>query len=80
MRAVLPREGKETDKLRLKLLQAGFTRPGALQIYMLVRVFVGFVVPLIFLALVMAARTPGLGLPDALAQYNGRLANRATNN
>ena len=78
MRAVLPREGKETDKLRLKLLQAGFTRPGALQIYMLVRVFVGFVVPLIFLALVMAARTPGLGLPDALAEPFAELSHSAT--
>ncbi len=72
MKAFLPGEKEKRSALRRKLAQAGMGGENALRNYTLVRVLLATGLPLLFLMLVIAARTPGIALPPAIGE---RLAN-----
>ncbi len=75
LKTLLPATSDERNALKLKLEQAGFHGPRALQIYMLVRVSFGILLPALLLALVVSAKVPGLTLPFDLNERIGTLGN-----
>lgn len=68
MKAFVPSEKEKRSSLQRKLMQAGLTRPDAIQIYTLIRIGLALGLPAIFLALLYAARLPVPPLPEGLAQ------------
>ncbi|GKY88619.1 type II secretion system F family protein [Sinisalibacter aestuarii] len=67
LKVALPSNDKDRLKIEEKFLRAGITNPHALRNYTLLRIVIGMLVPLLFIALVMLARMPGTPLPDMLA-------------
>lgn len=68
MKAFVPSEKEKRSSLQRKLMQAGLTRPDAIQIYTLVRIGLALGLPAAFLALLYAARLSDTVLPAGLAQ------------
>ncbi|MDQ2089691.1 type II secretion system F family protein [Marimonas arenosa] len=68
LRAALPTDEQERLKIEQKFRRAGITSPNALRVYTLVRIGLGVLLPLFFAALVVASKTPGMPVPEALAE------------
>ncbi|MGX9353246.1 type II secretion system F family protein [Shimia sp. W99] len=68
LRAALPSDEEQQYKIEQKFRHAGYTSPHALRIYTLVRIGLGVILPLLFVFLVVASKTPGFPLPDVVAQ------------
>ena len=66
-KAFLPGDMKERTELARKLSQAGFSGPGAVRTFTLIRVLLGLVLPAVLLVLLMIARLPGVAMPFDLA-------------
>ncbi|WP_050931966.1 type II secretion system F family protein [Aestuariivita boseongensis] len=67
--AALPSKETERRKLEEKLLQAGLTHPSALRIYILVRVWLGLLLPLLVALGIFASRAPGMPVPPVIAEF-----------
>lgn len=63
LKSFMPSEAERRSALRLRLEQGGFSRPSALRNYLLVRVFLGFGGPAIFLVLYQISTVPSVTLP-----------------
>lgn len=73
MKAFVPTEKAKLSALQRKLVQAGLTRPDAVQVYTLIRVGLAVGLPALFLILLALARMPASPLPERLAAWlNGR--------
>lgn len=68
MRAFVPGEKEKRSTLQRKLVQAGVTRPNALQFYTMVRISLAIGLPAVFLVLLFAARLSESPLPELLGQ------------
>lgn len=68
MRTIVPADEKERSELQLKLAQAGFPQAGAMRNFILVRVFLGIVLPAIFLFMIFYSKVPGNYLPGDWSQ------------
>lgn len=67
MRAAMPTSAKDVAKLEEKFLQAGITSPTAMRSYILTRIAVGLVLPVLFLVVAFGAQMPGVPVPDAIS-------------
>ena len=67
LRAALPTNEEDRLKIEQKFRRAGITSPHALRVFTLVRIGLGVLLPLVFAMLVVASRTPGMPIPEALA-------------
>ena len=63
MKTVIPSDALKRTELQHKLAQAGYPQAGALRNFMLVRAFLGVVVPSLFLGLIFWSKVPGAYLP-----------------
>lgn len=68
MKAFLPTDRKNRSAIELKLQQAGYSGPGILRRYILIRVACALLLPLIFIMLTVAARMPEITLPFGLGE------------
>ena len=69
LKAFAPTDEKEQTALKLKLRRAGFSAPEAMYNYVLVRMLLAVGLPGIFLALLAAAGSPSMPLPEPVADY-----------
>ncbi|MBS8225604.1 type II secretion system F family protein [Vannielia litorea] len=72
LRIALPTNEDERRKMELKFRQAGYVTPTAMRVYTSVRMLLGFGLPAAFILALVAAKLPGLPVPEALAsRLNG---------
>jgi len=67
LKAALPTSATDRQKIHDKLLQAGLTGPNALRNYVLARVALGLLVPLMLVALIVGSKLPGTPVPGPVA-------------
>ena len=65
--AALPSKESERKKIEEKLLQAGLTHPNALRNYVLSRIWLGLLLPLLVAALIFLSKAPGTPIPAFFA-------------
>jgi len=75
MKGFIPTDLNERTELSRKLAQAGVTSKHALRNYTLIRVVLGFGLPMLFLGLAYVSRIPGINMPLGLTDRLARLNN-----
>ncbi|MCV6824434.1 MULTISPECIES: type II secretion system F family protein [Halocynthiibacter] len=78
MKSFVPADEAKRGELRLRLAQAGFPGPSALRNFTLVRAIFGIVLPILFLGLVAASKSPGIAMPLAIEERLGHMTNLRT--
>jgi len=63
MRGFVPSDGKQRSELQMKLSQAGYPGANTMRNFILVRVFLGLVLPAAFLGLTIVSKIPGVTVP-----------------
>lgn len=74
MKSIIPADLAKRTALQLQLAQAGYSGPGALANFTLVRLFLGLILPGILLALVFLGKTPGVTLPLGISEKVSQLS------
>lgn len=78
LKPFVPADGKSRSDLEAKLSHAGFTSEHALAGFTLVRIFLGFGLPGLFLLVVAAAKSPDVALPFGMVNTFSTLTNMET--
>lgn len=73
MKALLPTDKKNRSAIELKLHQAGYSGPGILRRYIMIRIAFALLLPLVFILLSVAARIPEITLPLSLGEQLSKL-------
>ena len=74
LKSFVPQKEGELNALRIKLIQAGYRGSMAVQTYTLIRIGLGFGLPLAFILLIGIASMPGVYLPAGLSDRIGGLS------
>ncbi|WP_347312264.1 type II secretion system F family protein [Defluviimonas sp. SAOS-178_SWC] len=74
MKTLIPSDRKERTEVERQLALAGFTGPHSVRNYYLLRLGFGIILPAALLALIWAARTGMISLPEALDSRIGSLS------
>lgn len=64
MKSLMPKDRKERTKIQLQLAQSGLTSTHAVRNFYLLRALLGFVLPIMFVAVILASKSTVITLPD----------------
>ncbi|MEH6360669.1 MAG: type II secretion system F family protein [Amylibacter sp.] len=64
MKTIMPKDYNERTKIQLQLAQSGLTSAHAVRNFYLIRALLGFVLPTIFIAVILASKSTVISLPD----------------
>ena len=73
LKTFIPKKPGQLSRLKIKLIQAGYRRDGAIQVYTMARIALGFGLPAAFIVLLGLAALPGVALPFGLSSRLGKL-------
>ncbi len=69
LKSIIPNDSKQRTDIQLQLAQAGYKGKNAVRNFYLVRSLFGFVIPLIFIGVILASKSNIINLPDVIRQF-----------
>ena len=69
LKSIIPNDSKQRTDIQLQLAQAGYKGKNAVRNFYLVRSLFGFVIPLIFIGVILASKSNMINLPEVIRQF-----------